>query len=271
MNKLIIFLTILSNAYCIGQKVIKDTILVNTSINSQIILNGEIIKLDMSNNLALLQDPLLNKGKSIITLAAEKEFNDYEYINIINDKNEYFLIAVKYQKKIANPFFFIEKKELTEMQNNKNNLILNKIIDKANKINLKNKEELQRLFCNENNLLIKLVNVLSCDDVIYLRLAIENLSAYTFYNEGINFKISEYDSYKKTTSPEEIITPIYYTGEKEISVKPREKKYITYAFNAFKIPKNRILKIGILEKYSTKEYSIDINAKYINNPKKWEE
>lgn len=273
MKKFIsLLLCVLFTHIILAQDIIKDSVQVNTGVHSVLTVSGNILKLDLGKNLTLVEEPLSNSESTFISIKALNSYKGYDYINIINDKNEYYIIAVEYKKNITNPFFFIGQKNLKKVPIKRiyEGELEPFVKQVAGEINGKKREDLQRIFIKENNVLLKVVDISSYRDKILLRLLIDNSSAYSFVIEGISFKVSEYDTFKKTSSSEEIVTPIYQT-EKEVNIKPNEKGYVTFVFNAFKIPKNRILKIGLLEKFLTNEYFIDIDGKYINNPKRYTE
>jgi hypothetical protein len=274
MKKLILLgLSILLTNIVFTQTIIKDTVQVNTGVHSVLTVNGGILKLDMGKNIILSEEPLSNGENTYISLKSLNTFKGYDFINIINDKNEYYTIAVEYKKNIPNPFFFIGKNNLKKIsiksiyEGGELDASVKKV---AEEINKKKGESLQRIFVKENNVLLKVVDISSYRDKILIRLLIDNHSAYSFIVEGISFKISEYETWKKTSSPEEVVIPLFQT-DKNIKVETNKKAYVTFVFNGFKIPKNRILKIGIMENKLTNEYFLNIEGKYINNPKRYEE
>lgn len=277
------FVVIISNA----QTILTDTILVNKTKVSIVTMEGEISQMNLADEVELVDEPLFLNGKSIINFKASDNFSKIAEVNIISSSGKYYSLKFKYSNEDFSSYFFLggKKREQAIVNNNSqldsNNSysestddepveILNtdtSYKDDARRINSMRDKMYSKTKYVVNGFKIELISAYARQDKLFLRFEFENNTPYPFDSDEILFKITQQNSFNKKSSPEEIVNPIYQFEDDFIKIKPNQKIYKTFVFNAFKINNDRIFKISVLEKNSAIEYYLPIIAKLVNQPK----
>lgn len=266
--------------FCSAQTIITDTILVNQSKVSILTMDGEILQMNLADEISLIDEPLFLNGKSIINFKAEEAFKKFPEVNIISSNGNYYSVKFKYTNEDFSPYFFLGRK-IKQQKSNNFNIVENDSVDDiqeikdvdfsykddARRINSMREKMYSKTKYTINGFEIELVSAYARKDKLFLRFEFENNTPYPFYSDEIIFKITQQNSFNKQSSPEEMILPIYHYDENFISINPSQKIYKTFVFDAFKINHDRFFKISVLEKNSATEYYLPIIAKLINQPK----
>ena len=78
--------------FCSAQTIITDTILVNQSKVSILTMDGEILQMNLADEISLIDEPLFLNGKSIINFKAEEAFKNFPEVNIISSNGNYYSV-----------------------------------------------------------------------------------------------------------------------------------------------------------------------------------
>ena len=267
-----------------SQTIISDTILVNKTKVSIVTMEGEILQMNLADQVELVDEPLYLNGKSIINFKASEIFSKIAEVNIISSTGKYFSVKLKYSTEDFSPYFFLGGKRTGQQTNSMENTSTfsnnenaednieqintdTSYKDDARRINSMRDKMYSKTKYVINGFKIEFVSAYARQDKLFLRFEFENNTPYPFDSDEILFKITQQNSFNKKSSPEEIVNPIYQFEENFINIKPNQKIYKTFVFNAFKISNDRIFKISVLEKNSAIEYYLPIIAKLVNQPK----
>lgn len=246
-------------------------------------VDGEIVKINnLPKEIEIIEEPLELNGKTLIDIKISEKWEGNKKFTLINSLDEFYNIEVSVNENLENTLFFITSNPI----NNEIDLSKNNIINKENnskKITVNEDEVkiykddakrinsiLERTFSatkrRTNGIFLELFNVYARNNKLFIRLRIENQSAYDLDLNNPIFSIVEEESYTKKTTDEENINSIYNYNQDEKIVGVGKKIFKTFVFESFKIGKNNFFKISFSEESKKENIELYISNKIINNP-----